>query len=153
MKRSNRTLWVILLGIPALLVLPVAIVGSSMVTAGSIELEVHGKHGSGSHIGMTIPAGIIPIACHLMPSVVIDDIRLELDEEARYALRIVEAVMDELRGVPDGVFVEVMDGTDIVTIEKVDGNLKIFVDTPDETVRLSIPIGTISHVIRAIDFT
>lgn len=151
MKRNNRTLWVILLGIPALLVLPVAIVGSSLVTGGSIELQVYEKHDGGCHVGMTIPAGIVPIACRLVPNVVIDDVRLDLDDEARQALRIAEVVADELRGVPDGVFVDVIDGTDIVTIEKVDGNLKIFVDTPDETVRLSVPLGTVSHAIRALD--
>lgn len=153
MKKQNRTLWAILFGLPALIVLPLALVGSKVLTAGSIDIDVVEKHGGGSTVGIHMPAAIVPVAVHLMPSFKVDDIRTEMGPEARDALRIAAAVIGELERVPDAVLVEVMDDTDIVTVEKRDGGLHIYVDSPDETVRVQVPLRAVRQTLSALQAT
>jgi len=150
MKKRNRMLWAILFGVPMLIVLPLALVGSSVITPGSIDVTVTDKTGSGSNVGIHVPAILAPAAMHLMPDVTIDDIRMEMGPEAEQALELAAAVMGELERVPDGVFVEVMDRTDIVIIEKRAGKLHIYVDTPDETVRVEVPIRAVRQTLKAL---
>lgn len=150
MKKKNRTLWLILFGVPALIVVPLALVGSSVLTAGSIDINVIEKNDGGSAIGIHVPAALVPAAAHLMPRVTVDDIRMDMGPEARQALEIGFAVIGELERVPDGIFVDVMDGTDIVTIEKRDGKLLIYVDTPDETVKIDVPLRAVRQTLGAL---
>lgn len=153
MKKRNRTLWAILFGIPALIVIPLALAGSKVITAGSIDIDVIEKTGAGSSVGIHVPAAVVPVAVHLMPQVTVDDIRMEMGPEALEALRIADAVMGELARVPDGVFVDVMDRTDIVRIEKRAGKLHIYVDSPTETVRVEVPIRAVRQTLAALRTT
>ena len=141
MKKKN-SLWVILFGLPALLILPFALIGSNVYSTGMIDVEVLEKSPNGTSIGIHVPAMAVPAALHLMPHVTIDEVCMEMDGEARQALAILDEVADELTRVPDGVFVEVIDGGDYVTIEKTNGKIVIFVDTPQERVNISVPVRT-----------
>jgi hypothetical protein len=124
-----------------------------MLTAGSIDITVVEKHGSGSNIGIHVPAVLVPAAMHLMPQVTVDDIRMEMGPEARQALALGAAVIGELERVPDGIFVDVMDDTDIVTIEKRAGKLHIYVDTPEETVKIEVPLRVVRQTLSALNAT
>jgi hypothetical protein len=147
MKR-RRTLWVILFGIPALLVLPLAVLGSRVYTSGTIDVEVMERNGCS--FGMHVPATLVTTALYFMPECTVDGVRVEMDPEAREALRIAAAVAEELEGCPDGILVEVRDASDLVTIAKKDGKIHVFVDSPDETVRCSVPIRTVRRAVERI---
>ncbi|NNE43298.1 MAG: hypothetical protein HKN12_03745 [Gemmatimonadetes bacterium] len=150
--KKNRSLWVILFGIPALLILPVALIGSGVYSNGMIDVEVVEKSGSGCSIGIHMPAMIVPVAMRLMPQVTVDDMCMGMDPEAQQAIAIAQEVAGELTRLPDGVFVEVMDREDFITIEKRNGKLLIFVDTPEERVNISVPVRMIEQTLRAFDF-
>lgn len=150
MKKSNRMLWAILFGVPMLIVLPLALAGSSVLTPGDIDVRVIDKTGGGSSVGIHVPALLVPAAVHLMPQVTVDDIRMEMGPEAEMALELAAAVLGELDNVPDGVFVDIMDRTDIVTIEKRAGKLLIYVDTPEETVKVEVPIRAVRQTLQAL---
>ena len=148
--KSGRMLWVILFGIPALLMVPVVLIGSSVFQAGTIEFEVVEKGPHGSSVSAIVPASVIPIALALTPNDLLDEVRCEVDGEAAYALEIAKVAWKELARCPDGVFVEVLDGEDYVTIEKRGGEMLVFVDTPSETVRLSVPLHTVTSLLTSI---
>jgi hypothetical protein len=147
MKRK-RSLWVILFGIPALLILPLAVVGSRVYTSGSIDVEVVERNGSS--VGIHVPATLVTTALHFIPECTVDGVRVEMDPEARQALRIAAAVAEELEDCPDGILVDVQDAQEVVTIEKKDGKIHVFVDSPDETVRCSVPIRTVRRAVERI---
>jgi len=153
MKKSNRMLWTILFGVPVLVVIPLALAGSSIYSSGSIDVNVVDKSGCGSNVGIHVPALLVPAAAHLMPQVTVDDLRMEMGPEAEQALASATAVMGELERMPDGVLVDVMDSTDIVTIEKRAGKLHVYVDTPDETVKLEIPVRAVRQTLKALQAT
>lgn len=149
MKR-NPTLWVILFGLPLLIVLPLAVLGAGVYSTGSIDLRVVEKGAHGTSVGLHIPALVVPLALHCVPACTIDEVRMEMDDEAREALRVARAVAGRLASCPDGVFVDVQSRDDVVLIEKRDGRLVLFVDTPQETVRCTMPLRTLSQCLEAL---
>ena len=150
MRPAPRMLWVILFGIPALLVLPIAFVGSQVWEPGTIDVRVVEKHPGGCNVGATVPAMMVPVAMHLIPAECHMQIDADLDEDTRMALDMARAVISQLGRCPDGIYVDVQSDRDIVTIEKRDGKFHIFVDTPDERIDLSVPVHTVSSVLSAI---
>ncbi len=146
MQKRSRGLWAILIGIPVLLALPVVLIGAAVHQTGTIEFRVLEKHDGGTSIGGSIPAVILPIAAHIAPHHILNEIHAELDEEAEWALDVMQATLEELSGIPDCVLVDVRDGNDIIQIEKRDGKLELTVDTPDEAVSVSMPIGALAAI-------
>ena len=150
MKKRSRGLWAILFGLPALLAVPVVLIGSSVYQAGTIEVRVVEKSRDGVAIGATIPAIAVPLALRLAPAGVMDEFRSELGSDGRWAMDVARAVAEELSAIPDGVLVDVRTRTEIVTVEKRDGKIELNVDTPGETVRASVPLRAVSALVDAI---
>ena len=145
MKRS-RTLWLILFGVPLLLVTPVVLIGSSLRTSGMIRVQVHEKN-EGCSFRMNVPAAIVPVALSIAPNEIWAEIHHEMGRDGRRALPIARAALRELSNCPDGVLVDVRSRDEIVTIEKRNGTVQILVDTPDEVVRVSVPLKTVGSVL------
>jgi hypothetical protein len=150
MSSNSRKLFLLIYGLPLLLVFPIAFLGASVFRAGTISVEVIAKHPDGTELTCRIPAALVPIAVQLTPCEVLHEVRREIQREMPEALDIARAAVRELARCPDGVFLEVQDKEDFVTIEKKDAKLSVFVDTPDETVRLELPFHTVSSVLSAI---
>lgn len=150
MKKRSRTLWLILFGVPLLLGIPVAIVGSSICRTGMIDVRVVEKQPGGCSVGIHVPGALVSVLARCTPRCAFAEIREEAGREAENALDICRVVLDELGRGGDGVYVDVRTAEELVTIEKRDGKLLLFVDTPDETVRCSLPIRVLASVISAI---
>ncbi len=150
MKKRSRGIWVVLFGLPLLLILPVARLGSAMVHTGTIDVRVTEKGEDGTSIGARIPAIVVPIAFHIAPDDILDEIRCEMGGEAAWTLDVVRAAVDELSGVPDCTLVEVRTPTEIVTVEIRSGKMEVQVDTPDEAITASVPLRSLSAFANAI---
>jgi len=118
--------------------------------AGIIEVEVREKGENGSSLSVSIPGAIVPVAMHFIPECTIDDVRCEIGGEARVAIDIAREALRSISHAPDGVYVDIRTVDEIVRIEKEGAVFRVFVDTPDELVRLSVPIGVASSVLAAI---
>ncbi|MEZ5064739.1 MAG: hypothetical protein R3B81_08370 [bacterium] len=148
MKRSDRTLFALLFAIPVLLVLPFVLIAADSWTPGAIECRVIEKEGG--EVGVTIPAMLVPVAIRLAPSVIVDDIRCELDDDARQGIEIARASLRELGKVRDGMLVDIRTNEEIVQVEMKKGTIHIYVDSPDEVVRVAAPISAVNDVLDAI---
>lgn len=149
-KASSRKLFGILFGLPLLLVTSVALFGASIYRSGVVAVEVLEKGDNGSSVEVKIPGALIPVAMHFIPECTIDDVRCEIGPEARAALDIARAALRSIGRAPDGVYVQVLSRDEIVRVEKKGGELRVFVDSPDEVVRVSIPIRVAGSVLDAI---
>jgi hypothetical protein len=149
MPSKPRTLFAILFGVPILLFIPVWVIGSSVYQAGTIEFSVHEKGPNGCQISGSIPAAVVS-AIHLAPHSALDEIRHEMHCEIGDATKIVEAALNELSRCPDGVLVDVRTDTEVVTIEKRNGSIRVDVDTPGEKVQASVPLSAMRSFISAI---
>ncbi len=151
MKRDNgKRLFAILFGLPILLAAPIVLVGNSIYRAGTIELAVQEKSECGTSVEVKVPGALIPVAMHCLPEVTIDGVREEMGPEAREAIGMAREALRSIGRSPDGVYVDVRTRDEIVLIEKRDGKIRILVDTPDEAVKVSVPLGVASSVLAAI---
>ena len=62
-----------------------------------------------------------------------------------------QAAIDALAAQPDFTLVQVDDGNDHVTIRKEGRKLVIEIDSPDERVRVSIPLTTVREFCKKLD--
>jgi len=149
-KTGSKKLFAILFGIPILLVAPMALLGASVVRNGVVNVEVLEKGEHGTSVEVKIPGAVVPVAMHFLPECVVNDVRCEMDEEARAALAVARGALRALGRSPDGVYVDVRSRDEIVRVEKSGNDLRVYVDTPDEVIRVSIPIRVAGSVLAAI---
>lgn len=149
-KNGSGRLFAILFGIPLVLVVPVAMLGAGVYRAGTIDVSVVEKGEGGASIGLTVPGAILPVAMRFIPECTIDDVRCEIGPEGRAGIEIARAAIKSLRSAPDGVYVDVRTRDEIVRVEKQGNSFHVYVDTPDECVRASIPTRVASQVLAAI---
>jgi hypothetical protein len=150
MRTQNKTLLVILVGLPVILMAAVAFVGAKFYQPGTIAIQVVEKGAGGTSIGFRMPAMVLPVAAHCLPREVRNEIHCEMSGDVLDHFELVRTVLDELSGCPDGVFVEVRSATEMVVIEKRGGQLVVEVDTPTEAVHCSVPLRSVSTFLDAI---
>lgn len=148
MRPQTRTLFGILFGLPLLIIIPLAFLGAALWRSGTIEIHVAEKGRCGETVDVYAPAAILPLVAHLTPACSMASCRM--DPEARRAIRTAAVMLDAMNDAPDGVYVDVRTRDEIVHVEKKRGALEVDVDTPEDTVHASVPLGAVQSVLRAI---
>jgi len=148
MPDKTRTLFAILFGLPLLLVAPLAILGAAVMHSGTIEVHVAEKGRAGQTVDVYAPAAILPIVAHFTPACCIASCKM--DPDARRAIRTAAAMLDAIGDAPDGVYVNVRTRDEVILVEKKNGALKVDVDTPEDVVHASVPIGAVCSVLGSI---
>jgi hypothetical protein len=101
----------------------------------------------GRHVHVWVPAAIVPIAMHVVPS-------RHLSHAAAQAgpwLPTLRALTRELKKYPDADLVEVEDANQHVRIRTQHGRLLIDVTEPAESVHVACPLATIEDVSRQLE--
>lgn len=140
MRPKGRSLFVILFGVPILLAAPLFLLGSWIVRDGMMEVHVL-QRGEGCSLDVTLPAAVVPAAAGMVRVCGYGEGDCRLDAETREALRAAADVISAMRHGPDGVLVDIRTRDEVVRVEKRGGSLQVHVDTPDELVRLKLPLG------------
>ena len=96
-----------------------------------------------------MPAGIINAVLAIAPLGCVD--HSVHDEEALEWLPAVQAVVSELENYDDVVLFEAQNEYESVSIVKHDGRLRVMIESPHETVKVSIPAGTVHAAVRAFN--
>lgn len=130
----------------ALTLLPLVLVGGVVMSSSILMVDVH--EAGGTHLVVPVPLALAQLGLALAP----DEIKyVDIDEAGRY-LPYLERIVDELRDAPDGLFVEVEDGSDHVRVYKEADALKVEVDERgSETVRVSVPLASVAGIVDAWD--
>lgn len=141
--RQRVALFSILLGIPLLATMFWAFVLHNLRDYGDLTFAIHEK-GAGAQVRVSMPGVVVPIALSVAkhatgcPEVV----RLgEFTSRNDFPVEIIREVVTSLEDCPDGVLVDIQTGTEVVLIEKRAGRVLVSIDTPDENVNASIPLG------------
>jgi hypothetical protein len=128
--------------------------GSTLVLAGAytmregvIRIDVDEYHSGGSHVHMWVPAAAVPMAMHFVPS---KQLRCT-SEQAREALPILHAVVEELKKYPNTEFVEIDDNDQHVRVRTYGGKLQIDVHAPEQKVHILCPLSTIEDVTSQLE--
>ncbi len=140
MRTKGRSLFVILFGAPLLLAAPVFLLGSWIVRDGMMEIHILQRDG-GSSVDVSLPAAVVPAAAGMIRVCGAGEAECRIDAETREALRIAADVLSAMRHGPDGVLVDIRTRDEVVHVEKLGGSLQLHVDTPEELVRVKVPLG------------
>ncbi len=114
---------------------------------GVIRVDVDEHHAGGSHVHLWVPAAVVPMTMHLVPSHHLRDAA----EGAREFLPVAHALFKELKKFPDAEFVEVKDEDQHVQIRTRGGKLQIDVEAPDQNVHLLVPLSTVDDVVGQLE--
>jgi hypothetical protein len=127
-----------------LLSVPVLVLG---LLASSSCVVVDVKQADGPHIIVPVPLMLARTALHFAPR---EATHVEIPELARYS-ELGKKLVTELRNAPDGVLVDVDDGDDHVTIEKVGDELEVEVHDADDDVSVRLPLAVAAQLFDSYD--
>ena len=116
---------------------------------GVVSVQVAEKGRFGERVHVAVPAGIINAVLAIAPLGCVD--HSVHDEEALEWLPAVQAVVSELENYDDVVLFEAQNEYESVSIVKHDGRLRVMIESPHETVKVSIPAGTVHADVRAFN--
>ncbi|HXN50493.1 MAG TPA: hypothetical protein VN943_01050 [Candidatus Acidoferrum sp.] len=123
----------------------VAVAGAYTLREGVMRVDE--DHMDGRHVHVWVPAAIVPMAMHVIPS-------RHLKHAAAQAgpwLPTLRALTKELKKYPEAELVEVKDANQHVRIRTHQGKLLIDVTEPGETVHLACPLAMIEDVTRELE--
>jgi hypothetical protein len=106
-------------------------------------MRVDADHYDGRHVHVWIPAAIVPMVLHLVPSRHFDEHSMA---EAAAWLPTLHALTRELKKYPESELVEVDRGSEHVRIRTHQGKLLIDVTKPDETVHVACPLAMMEDI-------
>jgi hypothetical protein len=112
-------------------------------------MRVDEDHFDGRHVHVWVPAAIVPIAMHVVPSRHL----IHAAAQAGPWLPTLRALTKELRKYPDAELVEIGDSNanEHVRIRTKNGKLLIDVNEPGETVHVACPLAMIEGVSRQLE--
>src|SRR5712692_5993575 len=112
-----------------------------------VAVDEHKGGQNESHVHFFVPAAAVPLALHVVPE---DRIR-QAAERLRPLLPAIVIASRELGRLPDADLVEVRDTREYLQIRVRGGKLLIDVESPRETVHLSVPLCTVNEVARELE--
>lgn len=144
MTRGTRLLLAILIGGIVLAAATVGAAAAAVYRAGTLAVEIRTE--DGNQIQLNLPAGLLRTAIAVAPSSLLEQARDELEP----LLPALHEGWRELTDAPDFVLIELYSTDENVRVEKIGSQLLIFVEMPDVSVRVGIPLDTVGSVLRKL---
>ncbi len=116
-----------------------AVAGVIVQQTGLLIVDVKNRD---HRVFVPVPMILVTAGLNLIPV----SARFDIPEEFNHHSDLLQAAANELLNCPDGPFVEVETRNETVLIEKVENNILVEVNTPDEQVHLQIPIKATGKV-------
>ncbi len=144
MTRGTRLLLAIVIGGVLLATAALGASAAAVYRAGTIAVEI--REQDGNLIRVSLPAGLLGAAIALTPSSILEEASHELEP----LLPALHAGWRGLSEAPNFVLFELSSAEGHVRVEKVDLQLIIFVDVPEVTVQVTVPIDTVGSLLRKL---
>jgi len=139
------------IGILAVLCLAISAVcwggllGAVYMSGGVATVHIEERE-SGTRLFIPVPAAVLD-AASAAPAFLPHEDLLEIQAELGEWGPVARAMMEALEDAPDFTLVEVQDGDTYVKIRKEGGTFRVIVDDEDVTVKISMPVRTLSRSI------
>lgn len=116
--------------------------GAYVYRLGAVSISVIEKRPGGEHVRLFVPGAAITPSLNLIP----ENTWKEKSRDLQPWLPVVRKAARALEGVADGVLVEVESPEARVNVAKHTSALVIDVDTPEESVHVSVPLPLVESV-------
>ena len=124
-------------------------VATAVATDGLVMVSVHEKTPDGVHFTAPIPASLVGLGLTIAKNAddgSLDEARSQLEPVAPALL----VALDQLEDAEDATLIHVVDGDDLVTVQKSGGTLVIDVDSDDARVHVGVPLRLVRQVISSL---
>ncbi len=149
MKRSTRIALVVLVGFLLVVGVAAGALAHSLRDQGMVIVRVEGD---GDRISLNIPGALVATALNFAPGALWDEIDDQIPrDEIRPYMKIARTALNELAALPDVVLVTVRDEDESVRVEKRNGAMIVMVNSDDERVFVSVPMGMVQTIVSAFD--
>lgn len=111
-------------------------------SAGTVDVKVAEKKPGGARIHLLVPAAVVPVGLRFLP----ESERRKLAGELGPYLPAVRAASLELARTEDFSLVEVQSREERVSIRIEGGSLRMDVESPEESVHLSVPLELVARL-------
>ena len=148
MSRRRKLLLGIVLLVVSLMVGTVGLGAATAIGRGLVHIEVDSGGLDGDQFGLAVPAALIDLVLWIAPVNLIAD-EIPIDEIRPY-LPVMHELSRQIEQLPDAVFVEVTGPDETVRIEKRNGRFVIDVTGRSERVHLSVPVSTVTRLMRTV---
>lgn len=149
MSRRRKLVLGIVLLVVVLMVGTVCLGAATAIGRGVIHIQVDSGGLGGDQFGLAVPAALIDAVLLVAPvHLVRDEIPIE---EIRPYLPAIRELSRQIENLPDAVFLEVTGPGERVRIEKRNGRFVIDVTGPDERVHVSVPVSTVTRLMRTVE--
>jgi hypothetical protein len=125
----------------------VALAGAYTFHEGVMRVDVDEDHRDGAHVHVWIPAAIVPMAMHVIPSRKFGPAAADIGPW----LPTLHALTKELKRYPEAELVDVEDGKQHVRIRTHQGKLLIDVTEPGEDVHLACPLAMMEDIASELE--
>ncbi len=149
MASSGKGFWTVFTGSLAVLMVFGVLSAWSIHSAGMFELDVHERGPGGADIsGIRIPAVLGHVALAFIPMSAFDFCD---DHDVARHVPLIREACQQLRDAPDFVLVEVLSEDEHVLVRKKGAALVVDVESKDEEVHLSVPLGIAQAFARKME--
>ena len=123
----------------------------SLYRAGSFKVQVDELGPGGEYISISLPAALLDAGLIFMPKAAYAAISDEMGDELCEFWPVLTAACEELARCLDCVLVRVESDDEFVLVAKRGRSLHIEVESDDESIRVVIPLGTVSSFLKRIE--
>jgi hypothetical protein len=107
----------------------------------NVHDKVHGKH-----VFVPVPVGLMNLGLNMIPGEMLSQVSDNLGPHRK----VVQSLADQLENIPDTDFVDVQGKDQHILVSKNGSNLVIDVQTPEETVYVSVPIRSTGNIVSKL---
>lgn len=125
----------------------VAVGAAYLIQDGFVHVGVDEYREGGTHLHLAVPAMVAPLAIHFVPARHLE----EAHERAAEWLPTARIAIEELRKLPDTEFVYVHDSENDVHVSKIGGGINVDVRSPDEHVKVWVPLRAAYDAASALE--
>jgi hypothetical protein len=137
---------IILLSLASIVFLGFVGTGIATWRAGMLDVRIHENSPDGTRIAFHVPAIVVPVVLRFVP----DRAFAQAVEKSERWMPIARTAMSRLAKTPDCLLVQVDSPQERVRIAKHGRKLSVDVASEEENVHLSVPIGTLTAVLRRL---
>jgi len=124
-----------------------ALAGAYVVHEGAVRVAVDEQFAGGKRVRLLVPAALVPVGMKFVPN---QKLRAAA-AQARPWLPAIGVASQELAHLPDTKLIEVRDAEQHVSVLKLGALLVLDVQSPRETIHVSLPLKTLNKVVHQLE--
>ena len=147
MSTRSRLTLAVACGVLVVILGTVGAAAAVVYNSETIHVRIQENGADGDTLSLRLPAVLLQTALELVP----DEVFRRAAPKLQPIWPVIRVICEELRRAPDALLVEVSSPEESVKISKKDGAILLLVHSSKETIRISVPLNSLSHTLQRVE--